>query len=194
MSRRSDQRAVTRAAILEVAAEEFEAHGYVGASLSVIAERLGLTKGALYFHYQSKGDIAKSIVANYHDAWEPRVREAEARDKGPLEAIRWLTGQVALAYRDDIHIRAAVRLVRDRAAIDVELPRPFVQWIETSQMFLERAAEAGEIRKDLNIQLVAHLSVAAWFGVQQVSEDLDERQSLESLTDGLWDLLLNGMR
>lgn len=193
MSRRSDQRAATRAGILQVAAEEFEAHGYVGASLSDIAERLGLTKGALYFHYPSKGDIARAIVADYFDAWEPMVKAAEARDNGPLEAIRWLTGQVAIAYRDDIHIRAAVRLVRDRASIDVELPTPFVDWIKTSRHFLEKAAEVGEIRNDLDLDRVTLVSVAAWFGVQQVSQDLDARDSLEEFTDSLWDLLLHGM-
>ncbi|MEP7766148.1 ScbR family autoregulator-binding transcription factor [Sanguibacter sp. 25GB23B1] len=193
MSRRSDQRAATRAGILQVAAEEFEAHGYVGASLSDIAERLGLTKGALYFHYPSKGDIARAIVSDYFNSWEPLVKAAEERGNGPLEAIRWLTGQVAVAYRDDIHIRAAVRLVRDRASIDVELPTPFVDWIKTSRYFLEKAAALGEIRSDLDLDRVTLIAVAAWFGVQQVSQDLDARDSLEEFTDSLWDLLLNGM-
>ncbi|PFG34792.1 ScbR family autoregulator-binding transcription factor [Sanguibacter antarcticus] len=194
MSRRSDQRAATRAGILQVAAEEFEAHGYVGASLADIAERLGLTKGALYFHYPSKGDIARAIVANYFNSWEPLVTTAEARGNGPLEGIRWLTGEVAVAYRDDIHIRAAVRLVRDRAAIDVEMPTPFVDWIKTSRYFLEKAAEVGEIRSDLDLDRVTLISVAAWFGVQQVSQDLDSRESLQSFTESLWDLLLDGMK
>lgn len=193
MSRRSDQRAATRAGILQVAAEEFEAHGYVGASLSDIAERLGLTKGALYFHYPSKGDIARAIVADYFNSWEPLVKAAEGRGNGPLEAIRWLTGQVAVAYRDDIHIRAAVRLVRDRAAIDVELPTPFVDWIRTSRYFLDKAQALGEIRSDIDLDRVTLISVAAWFGVQQVSQDLDARDSLEQFTDSLWDLLLHGM-
>lgn len=193
MSRRSDQRAATRAGILQVAAEEFEAHGYVGASLSDIAERLGLTKGALYFHYPSKGDIARAIVSDYFNSWEPLVTAAEARGNGPLEAIRWLTGQVAVAYRDDIHIRAAVRLVRDRASIDVELPTPFVDWIKTSRHFLEKAAALGEIRSDIDLDRVTLIAVASWFGVQQVSQDLDARDSLEDFTESLWDLLLHGM-
>jgi AcrR family transcriptional regulator len=193
MSRRSDQRAATRAGILQVAAQEFEAHGYVGASLSDIAEKLGLTKGALYFHYPSKGDIARAIVSDYFNSWEPLVKAAEERGNGPLEAIRWLTGQVAVAYRDDIHIRAAVRLVRDRASIDVELPTPFVDWIKTSRYFLEKAQALGEIRSDIDLERVTLISVASWFGVQQVSQDLDSRDSLEEFTDSLWDLLLHGM-
>lgn len=176
-----------------MAAQEFEAHGYVGASLSDIAEKLGLTKGALYFHYPSKGDIARAIVSDYFNSWEPLVKAAEERGNGPLEAIRWLTGQVAVAYRDDIHIRAAVRLVRDRASIDVELPTPFVDWIKTSRYFLEKAQALGEIRSDIDLERVTLISVASWFGVQQVSQDLDSRDSLEEFTDSLWDLLLHGM-
>jgi AcrR family transcriptional regulator len=193
MSRRSDQRAATRAAILEVAAEEFEANGYVGASLSEIAERLDLTKGALYFHYPSKGEIAKTIVQKYFEPWPPVVEEAE-KHESPIKALQWLSEQVATSYRDDIHIRAAVRLVRDRASIDVELPAPFVDWIATTRGFLERAEAAGEIRAGLPLERFALLIVASWFGVQQVSQDLDERKSLLEFNASLWELLLDGLR
>ena len=52
----------TKARILEAALELFAQSGYLGTSMSDIANRLGITKGALYKHYTSKQEILLSIV------------------------------------------------------------------------------------------------------------------------------------
>lgn len=44
----------TRALILEGAAQVFEERGYLGTRLDDVADQIGLTKGALYFHFRSK--------------------------------------------------------------------------------------------------------------------------------------------
>ncbi|QVQ50253.1 TetR/AcrR family transcriptional regulator [Spiractinospora alimapuensis] len=52
----------TRAEILRVALELFTSQGYQRTSLREIAERLGITKAALYYHFASKTDILREIV------------------------------------------------------------------------------------------------------------------------------------
>jgi AcrR family transcriptional regulator len=55
----------TRARIQQVAVELFTEHGYEGTSLREIAERLDVTKAALYYHFKSKEDIVRSLVEDY---------------------------------------------------------------------------------------------------------------------------------
>ncbi len=55
----------TRARIQQIAVELFTEHGYEGTSLREIAERLGVTKAALYYHFKSKEDIILSLVEDY---------------------------------------------------------------------------------------------------------------------------------
>jgi AcrR family transcriptional regulator len=55
----------TRARIQQIAVELFTEHGYEGTSLREIAERLGVTKAALYYHFKSKEDIILSLVQDY---------------------------------------------------------------------------------------------------------------------------------
>jgi AcrR family transcriptional regulator len=43
----------------------FTEHGYEGTSLREIAERLDVTKAALYYHFKSKEDIVRSLVEDY---------------------------------------------------------------------------------------------------------------------------------
>ena len=53
----------TKEKILAVALHLFAKDGYEAVSVSKIAEKLGITKGALYKHYENKKDIFNSIVA-----------------------------------------------------------------------------------------------------------------------------------
>jgi len=81
-------RAGTRARIQAVALELFAEQGYDKTSLREIAERLDVTKAALYYHFKSKEDIVSSLVEDYFGqiddmiAWgraQPRTPESRAQ-------------------------------------------------------------------------------------------------------------------
>lgn len=89
----------TKKRILETALELFAQSGYLGTSMSDIAERLGITKGALYKHYTSKQEILDSIVERMNKldyeraaAYDMPESEpdgfAEAYLRTPIERIR----------------------------------------------------------------------------------------------------------
>ncbi len=44
-------------AILDAAAQAFTTQGYATASVDLIASQIGATKGSVYYHYRSKGDL-----------------------------------------------------------------------------------------------------------------------------------------
>jgi AcrR family transcriptional regulator len=78
----------TRQRIQSVALELFAEQGYDKTSLREIAERLGVTKAALYYHFKSKEDIVASLVEDYFGqmddliAWGktlPRTPESRAQ-------------------------------------------------------------------------------------------------------------------
>jgi AcrR family transcriptional regulator len=57
----------TRGRIQQVAVELFTEHGYEGTSLREIAERLDVTKAALYYHFKSKEDILLALHMRMHE-------------------------------------------------------------------------------------------------------------------------------
>jgi AcrR family transcriptional regulator len=63
--RDSRGRGDTRTRIQQVALELFAEQGYGKTSLREIAGRLDVTKAALYYHFKSKEDIARSLVEDY---------------------------------------------------------------------------------------------------------------------------------
>src|ERR1700735_696765 len=52
-----------RARILDSALELFSEHGFDGTTLQQIADRLGFTKAALYYHFRSKDDLLRALIA-----------------------------------------------------------------------------------------------------------------------------------
>lgn len=51
----------TRSRILDAALDLFSEHGFEGTTLQQIADRLGFTKAALYYHFRSKDDLLQAL-------------------------------------------------------------------------------------------------------------------------------------
>ncbi len=65
MPRRTKEQALqTRNDILQSALDLFDEKGYNNTTLVHIAERIGLTKGAVYWHFKSKQDVFISLIAD----------------------------------------------------------------------------------------------------------------------------------
>lgn len=61
----NERRTNTREQIQTVALEMFAERGYAGTSLREIAERLGVTKAAVYYHFPTKEDILAGLLQDF---------------------------------------------------------------------------------------------------------------------------------
>ena len=68
----------TRERILDVALELFTEQGYDKTSLREIAERLGITKAALYYHFERKSDILLELHLRLHELGASVLDELDA--------------------------------------------------------------------------------------------------------------------
>jgi AcrR family transcriptional regulator len=73
----------TRSRIQAVALELFTEQGYDATSLREIAERLGVTKAALYYHFKSKEEIVDSLTADHVARVDSLMEWALAQEKTP---------------------------------------------------------------------------------------------------------------
>ncbi|WP_024287175.1 TetR/AcrR family transcriptional regulator [Cellulomonas sp. KRMCY2] len=62
MRRTAEDAAETRRTIIRTALREFATHGWAGGSLVVIARRAGLTRGAVYHHFESKEALLRAVL------------------------------------------------------------------------------------------------------------------------------------
>ena len=82
----------TRARIQQVALELFAEQGYDKTSLREIAERLDVTKAALYYHFKSKEDIVRSLVEDYFGQMDALIAWAKTQPRTP-EVRREIIGR-----------------------------------------------------------------------------------------------------
>lgn len=61
-NKKTQQSEATRAELLKFGTELFAERGYAGTSLGDIAQRAGLTKGAIYHHFRGKEEIFAAVV------------------------------------------------------------------------------------------------------------------------------------
>jgi AcrR family transcriptional regulator len=72
----------TRSRAQKVALELFAEQGYEKTSLREIAERLGVTKAALYYHFKSKEDIVHSFTDDYFTEIDALLAWAKDQPRG----------------------------------------------------------------------------------------------------------------
>ncbi len=90
------RRGDTRARIQQVALELFAEHGYERTSLREIAERLGVTKAALYYHFKSKEDIVRSFTEDYFGRIDALIARGKEQSPGTATAQELLARYIAI--------------------------------------------------------------------------------------------------
>ena len=76
----------TRQRILDVALDLFTEQGFDGTSLRQIAEQLGVTKAALYYHFESKDDILMALHMRLHEFGKDSLQRM---GEGPVTLELW---------------------------------------------------------------------------------------------------------
>src|SRR5260370_967688 len=94
-------RSDTRARIQQVAVELFTEHGYEGTSLREIAERLDVTKAALYYHFKSKEDIVTSLVEDYSKDMDALIEWGREQPKTAATRREMLSRYVDIVVEGD---------------------------------------------------------------------------------------------
>jgi AcrR family transcriptional regulator len=105
-------RSDTRSRLRELALQLFAEQGYEQTSLREIAERLGVTKAALYYYFKSKEDIVRSLVEDYMAQIDDLI--AWAKDQPRDTAIK---AEIVSRYLDIVANGTAVfRLLHQNQA------------------------------------------------------------------------------
>ncbi|HEU5334120.1 MAG TPA: ScbR family autoregulator-binding transcription factor [Actinocrinis sp.] len=105
----------TRQTIIRAAAREFEVEGYAAASLADITARARVTKGALYFHFASKRELAVAVATEAERAVDGLVAQVTKRRDAelPLQLLIDLTHALLRRVATDPVLRAGLRLGSD---------------------------------------------------------------------------------
>lgn len=102
-----------REQILESALRHFETQGYSGTSLRDIADELGLTKAALYYHFPSKKGLIEALVGPANEQMRDVMKLRDIDPAAP-DDVREAMRQYLRVYVD--HRRVMTWLTNDVSA------------------------------------------------------------------------------
>ncbi|TFB96310.1 MULTISPECIES: ScbR family autoregulator-binding transcription factor [unclassified Cryobacterium] len=190
MTVKQERAVLTREKIIAGAADVFYRQGFGGATLSDITAAAGVTKGALYFHFQSKEHVALAVIEAEHEIATAAATAILDTTTGPLESMLRLCSDLAGRLTTDPIVRAGIRLTTETSTFDRSMARPYEDWLATFEALTLAATEAGELRAGTDAEKLAHFIIPAFTGVQMVSDVFTERADLCRRVREMWEILL----
>ncbi|MBR8642664.1 TetR/AcrR family transcriptional regulator [Streptomyces tuirus] len=184
---KQDRAVRTRRALIRSAAEQFEARGYVRASLAEISAGAGVSSGALHFHFANKAAVAEAVEHTAARALRRAAGQGRSGDGSALQRLVDVTHQVGRLLCADVVVRAGLRLNAEAVAGRVRDLRR--EWRECVHELLAEAERRGELAAGVPPHRSIAVVLAATTGIEVLARDDHGWLGRHSLTD-LWHLLL----
>jgi TetR/AcrR family transcriptional repressor of nem operon len=179
--------AETRQQIMDAAQAMILERGYGGTSVDSVIKGLGLTKGAFFHHFNSKGDLAKALIQRYSDDGVETFNETLARARklsdDPLQQLLIMIGLYIEAFDGLTEPYAGCLLasyVYELQQFDNDV-RPIINsemlhWRELLIPMIERIKLRYPPRADFDSSALADMFLSTFEGAFVLSKALQEPQ------------------
>lgn len=168
----------TRTRLLATARQLFALHSFAGTSLQMIADRLGVTKAAVYHHFKTRDEILGAVIEPAIEDLRAIITGAEAQRGHTARAERMLTGFVDLTVR---HRELIALLSNDPGVAQIINTHPdLADLMHRPLTLLSRGDEADPSAR---ITASVVLSGIAMTAASPLQDDLDDETLRRCLLD-----------
>lgn len=166
---RQQQREQTRARLVDAALRVFALHGYDHATVEEISLAAGHSKGAYYFHFDSKEEILLELLSQWIEEQTRRLRSFESAETPAAVALLDALGSL-LRYNDrDPHWRSLLpefwAQAHRNGHVRSLLQKAYSRWLQLLKGFFERADREGLLSLAMAPDVAASLVLAAHDGL-----------------------------
>ena len=180
----------TRRRIITSAVELFNEIGYPAAGLGDIIERAEMTKGALYYHFDSKESLATAIIEEGSAHLVEAFRSIPASSAPALEGIIHGVFVVADLLSTDQIARSATQLLRAFGEFNDAAARTYGGWVAEMTERTRQAIDEGDLRGDLDPQAVGETIVGSMLGAELLANATSAGADTMSRITRTWKVLL----
>ncbi len=189
----------TRRKILDAAIDVFGEVGYAAAGWNTIIERTGMTKGALYHHFDSKESLASAIIEEGSDTVLIAFRNVCGSSSPAFENMVHGTFTIANVLSSDKTARAAEQLASALSGFNEAATRFCADLVEMMADQARRSSAEGDLRQDLDPVVVSELLIGTMFGMRLLSNTKSAKGlagdavELTGRISQMWEFLLTGI-
>jgi AcrR family transcriptional regulator len=185
----------TRAHIIEIAALAFAEHGFDGVSLNELVRSSKVSKGAFYFHFASKDELALACFRAKQEELVARVLADDFPASAAERVVHLLERRTRL-IREDPSLGCVTRLgselnVRSGPGSTYASFQDLALTLIAD--FIRDGQRSDEFRADLDPDAAARAIFASIVGIDVLSLLISGGSDLEARTDELTDLILRGL-
>jgi TetR/AcrR family transcriptional repressor of nem operon len=146
----------TRQSLLQAAFREVYRYGFQSAGIDAILAATNVTKGALYYHFESKEALGYAIIEEIvaeitKDRWLRPLEQS--KDKNPIDALIGIVQAIPARPRDVKRGCPLVNLTQEMSQLDEQfrkrLERIFQAWQEGIAAALRKGQVTGTVRREL---------------------------------------------
>lgn len=162
--------------MLQAAAEVFAERGYTETTMAELITRSGLTKGAFYFHFSSKEQLALAVIEEKQHQWIDSVQAAISAEPRAIDQLRLVARALVRIHRDDPSAFSVSRLTRDLSRIPhvTDLVRDHMRaWVGLLASLVSQAQADEDLPDTIEANDLAALLVAATDGLKDLGSLID---------------------
>ena len=171
--------------ILNAAIDLFSEVGYAAAGLGEIIERAGMTKGALYHHFDSKEALATAIIEQGTDLTRDAFRHVCESSSPALENLIHGVFIVANLLASDKTARTAEQLTRGLAEFNSAASRAWSSLLDSMTTQARRASAEADLWEGVDPDVVTEAILNTMLGALLLSKTADGIDHIERLTRSL---------
>jgi TetR/AcrR family transcriptional regulator, transcriptional repressor for nem operon len=179
--RRSRDPERTRERLLKAGFREVYRSGFQSASIDTILAAANVTKGALYYHFESKEALGHAIVDEVvatflRNRWLLPLQQGE--DKDPIDALINIVQSIPAQPRDVRGGCPLVNLAQEMSLLDEQfrkrLEAMFHAWQESVAMTLQRGQSQETVRHDVVPEEAASFLIAMVEGYEVLAKNAQD--------------------
>ena len=171
----------TREHLLQAAFREVYRYGFQSAGIDTILAATNVTKGALYYHFESKEALGYAIIEEIvakltRERWMLPLQRSAAED--PIDALISIVRAIPHRPRDVKSGCPLVNLAQEMSQLDEQfrkrLERIFHAWQEGIAVTLRRGQSQGTVRRDLVPEEAASFLIAMVEGYEVLAKNAQD--------------------
>ncbi|MET8854665.1 ScbR family autoregulator-binding transcription factor [Streptomyces sp. NPDC004579] len=150
----------TRRNLIRAASTVFDQSGYERATLSAISERAQVTKGALFFHFAAKSDLARAVQAQACVTSGDALGKLARRETPAFEIATAMAHTLVDLLETDTTVRAGARLAQEIRTPDDPSLHCHINWLGALHGILARARKDGSLLPEVDVRAAAVLMLS----------------------------------
>lgn len=166
---RAGREAYDLAAVLNIAVAAFNDHGYEATSMGMLAQRLGTSKSAIYYHVSGKEDLLRLALDRALSELELVLTKEMARSGDAGDRLRFvLRGAVEVLVKDLPYVTLLLRL-RGNTEVERQALARRREFDRAVAELVEQARDDGSLRADIDARTTTRLlfgminSIVEWY-------------------------------